>query len=46
MINFTPLEINMKKSINIFLAGFASLSVMNFAYAASTQAEDAYRVKK
>jgi hypothetical protein len=46
MINFTPLEINMKKSINILLAGFASLSVMNFAYAASTQAEDAYRVEK
>jgi len=40
------MEINMKKSMNIFLAGFASLSVMGHAYAASSEAEDAYRTTK
>lgn len=36
----------MKKSTSIFLAGFASLSVMGQVYAASPEAEEAYRVAK
>ena len=36
----------MKKSVNILLAGFASLSVMGHAYAATSEAEEAYRAAK
>ena len=36
----------MKKSTTILLAGFASLSVMGHAYAASSEAEEAYRAAK
>jgi hypothetical protein len=40
------MEISMKKSTTILLAGFASLSVMGHAYAASSEAEEAYRAAK